>query len=372
MAAADQLAPQPERPNVDQTRELLQFLREENAANRAAVREDAEASRNLLRHTVWIVSIPVFALVSIAAFLGFRSITDLKQTIRDEARRETKAEIARMQTETQAEIARMQTEIRTTLQKQFQQPTLQNLVKDAAAESTRTAAEPLIKRAVAAQVETRVDAEQGAIRNALTAETQNAVRQMTPQIDSMVKQAVASKVTHDLEPLERQMDAIRNDSYVPILITRMNADDAQAFDALRPLASNGQSPPPDSEKEIIDSALKSVSDRFNFDTYVPRPIAFRADGEITDAIFSMSRVTRRIALDTILKRRDLAGLHPKKMPNITVLRRIIDMTTADPSLAVRCAAYRVLDSWTEQTFECFNPMAPAWWEANEQRALVER
>lgn len=60
-------------PFVGQTRELLQFLRVANDANRTAVRNDAEANRKLLLDTVKIVSIPVAVLIAVAAWFGFRS-----------------------------------------------------------------------------------------------------------------------------------------------------------------------------------------------------------------------------------------------------------------------------------------------------------
>jgi hypothetical protein len=83
-------------PPNDQTRDLLQFLREENAASLTAVREDAEASRKLLIDTVKLVSIPVTALILVAGWFGFKSISDLKGALEAEARKSTQAEIARM------------------------------------------------------------------------------------------------------------------------------------------------------------------------------------------------------------------------------------------------------------------------------------
>jgi hypothetical protein len=60
---------------------LLQFLREENEANRRAVREDAEASRGLLKFTVWLVAVPITALIIVVGWFGFKSVNDLRTTV---------------------------------------------------------------------------------------------------------------------------------------------------------------------------------------------------------------------------------------------------------------------------------------------------
>src|ERR1700675_5064859 len=105
--------PPPTPPNADQIRDLLQFLRTENEANRTAVRDDAESNRKLFLDTMKIVSVPLSLIILIVAFLGVRSISDAKALIQSEAR-----------TETKSEITRMQQEIRSRLDTQFQTPTL--------------------------------------------------------------------------------------------------------------------------------------------------------------------------------------------------------------------------------------------------------
>src|ERR1039458_6350499 len=85
MSASGQGAPDP--PRLDpQNRDLLQFLREENDATRKAARDEADASRGLLRFTVWLVSVPISLMIVTAAFVGWGSLEDIKQKIQIESR----------------------------------------------------------------------------------------------------------------------------------------------------------------------------------------------------------------------------------------------------------------------------------------------
>src|ERR1700761_9360952 len=154
----------------ESVRQLLTFLREESASARDHVRTQATADRELLTNTIKIVALPLTAVVAVVAFLGFKSLSDLKETIQQEAHNETKTEITRLHTETESQINAMQSEIRQRLNQQFQTDNLRIIVKDAARDQTQTSAKPLILSEVARQVKSRVDAEQGNIRNAVTSE----------------------------------------------------------------------------------------------------------------------------------------------------------------------------------------------------------
>jgi len=132
-------APVPAQPEPNDARELIEFLRAENDANRRAIREDAEANRKLLLDTVKFVSIPVTLLIATAGVLGFKSISDLKHTLETQARQATNAE-----------IARMQGEIRQRLEEQFKMPELQKMV--------RSSADAAVQSAVTKEVEKSLDA----------------------------------------------------------------------------------------------------------------------------------------------------------------------------------------------------------------------
>lgn len=166
-----------------QTQELLKFLREESEANRKSVREDSEASRELLLSTIKIVAIPVAVALAIGAWLGYRSVNDLKETLEHQAT-----------TATQAAIAHMQDDVHKRLTEQFETPALQKMVKETAAEYTKTQAEPLIKIEVANQVKSRVDAQRPAIAATVAQQTQMAVKQMGEDLRKRSFEEVATEV----------------------------------------------------------------------------------------------------------------------------------------------------------------------------------
>jgi hypothetical protein len=341
MSTSGQAAPEP--PRFDpQTRDLLQFLREENAANRQAARDEADASRGLLRFTVWLVSIPISLMIVTAAFVGWRSLEDVKRTIRSEADHETKAE-----------IARMQVEIRTTLKDQFQTPALQKTVKDAAIEATKASAEPLIKSEVAAQVRSRVDAERPSINAAVTQQTQSAVRQMGPKIDAIVRESVDTKVQTAVEPVSQRLSAMKADADLQRLITRMDNDDAAAFDQLYAIAATTTDP---EARTLANAALMSVIEGHDTGLRISNRFTVAHTEEQTFAeLINPDPSMRRTALDT------LEGNTKLDLP------RLLKIGTSDPSLNVRCEAIRAFDGRVKQTFRCLmGSFVAQWWEAHKK------
>jgi hypothetical protein len=289
-----------------------------------------------------IVSIPVGALILIAGFLGIKSIGDLKATLEAEARRST-----------QVEIGRMQGEIRATLAEQFKTPTLQKLIEQAAEESTKKAAEPLIKNEVSTQVRERVDAERPTIAATVTQQTQAAVKQMGPSIDSLVKGAVDAKISTSVDPIIKQ---VKDEADLQLLITRMNADDGVGFDSLMRLSGSGES----GQRTLIFSALRSVFVAHNQGLYTARTFQVaQTDEQLVAHLSDADPFPRQAALDALLSRRNLA-----------LLPRIVEMMRSDSSLNVRCSAYRAFDNWTHQSFQCLDADAAMdWWQKNKQSVL---
>src|ERR1035437_2644488 len=115
--------PVPVSPSID--RETLTFLREEAAANRTTLRDEAEANRKLLSDTLRIAAYPLAVIIAVAGFFGWKSLSDLRQSVQDEAKQQT-----------QAEVLRMQEEIRTRLKAEFETPQLQKMVREAATAQT--------------------------------------------------------------------------------------------------------------------------------------------------------------------------------------------------------------------------------------------
>jgi competence protein ComGC len=329
--------PPPTPPNANEIRDLLQFLRTENEANRTAVRDDAESNRRLFLDTMKIVSVPLSLIILIVTFLGIRSISDAKALIQSEAR-----------TQTQSEITRMQQEIHTRLDTQFQTPTLQKLVKDAAVEATQKSAEPLIKSEVASQVKLRVDSERPAIAAAVNQQSQLAVKQMGSQIDSLVRKSVDAKVSTDVDPF---IQKIKDEADLQLLITRMNADDAGAFDTLNRLA------PTSPQKDVIIAALRSVYAAHNSGMFQTRLFSvLQTDDQLVAHLSDADAYGRQAALDAIIKKK-----------NLSLLPRIMGMMQSDPSVDVRCSAFRAFNNWTSQSFQCLDSTgAFTWWAANKQ------
>jgi hypothetical protein len=329
--------PPPAQPNPEQIRDLLQFLRAENEANRNAVRDDAESNRKIFLDTMKIVSIPLSLIIVVATFLGIKSIGDAKGVIQAEACRET-----------QAEVTRMQSEIRVHLDQQFQTPTLQKLVKDAAKESTETSAAPLIKSEVAAQVKSRVDAERPAIAAVVNQQSQVAVKQMGSQIDSLVRKSVDARVSTDIAPV---IQKIKDEADLQLLITRMNADDAEAFDTLT------RFPATSPQANIIVSALRSVFGAHNSGMFLSRTFTSpQTDDQLIAHLSDPDAYSREAALDALIAKK-----------NLSLLPKVVEMMSSDPSINVRCSAYRAFDNWTAQSFQCLDSTrALSWWAANKQ------
>ncbi len=330
---------QPAPPNPDQTRDLLQFLREENEANRTAVRDDAEKNRKLLLDTIKIASVAISLIVLVAAFFGLKSISDVKDAIRTEAGRET-----------QSEITRMQGEIRKRLDDQFQTPALQKLIKDAAKEVTEKSAEPLIKSEVAAQVKSGVDAQKPAIAAAVAQQTQAAVKQMESEIESIAKKSVDTKVSTEVDPVIRK---IKDDGDFQLLITRMDADDAQAFDRLAHLPPSTDP----SRQSVAIAALRSVYAAHNSGMFQGHQFSSpQTDSQLVAHLTNVDPFSRQAALDALTSKK-----------NLSLLPRVVEMMIADPSIDVRCAAFRAFNNWTAQTFQCLDSNAFSWWLANKQK-----
>ena len=107
----------------------------EEAPSAADLRDENSEARKVIKELLAIAAIPLALLLAIFGFLGVKSVSDLKQSITDGARRQT-----------EAEVLRMQGEIRKRLDEQFKAESLQQLVRSAAKDAAATAAAPMIMR----------------------------------------------------------------------------------------------------------------------------------------------------------------------------------------------------------------------------------
>jgi hypothetical protein len=226
------------------------------------------------------------------------------------------------------------------------------MVKDAAAEQTRTAAEPLIKREVATQVKMRVDAERPVIVATVTQQTKEAVKQMQPQIDLQVKDSVEAIVQRQVKPVAQEMSKLQADAGLQRLIIRMGNDDAHAYDELVALRDHTSDP---ETRTLIASAVGAVE--MQQETGVHVGWAFYTPMSEEQLLEALSRPNPHDRLAA------LNGLSA----NAKLLPRLIDVINNDPSLTVRCQAARMFNGVTKQQFTCLNkPAQLKWWEANKQ------
>src|ERR1700733_1109567 len=84
--------------------ELLKFLRDEAEANRHRLHDEAEADRNLLKHILWVVCVPLSIALVAAGWFGISSITSLKQAIQQQAQDEGKQAIAQAKEQLHTEL----------------------------------------------------------------------------------------------------------------------------------------------------------------------------------------------------------------------------------------------------------------------------
>jgi hypothetical protein len=345
-ASAPVPAPEPSpktQPPFDATREVLAFLRSENEANRAALREDADKNRKLLTDTIRFTAYPLAAIIAVAAFFGWRSLADLKTSIRTEARSETKTE-----------IVRMQGEIREKLQAQFQTPALQKMVREAAEDQTRKAAEPLITSEVEKQVKTRVNAEEPTIVAEVTRQTQAAVKQMKPDIDSLVKKTVSVNIQENVAPVETSLKGLKADADLQRTIIRMNNDDAIAFDQLMVFVSSTSD---EATKQLVTGALKDAIDAHNDALRIGWTFtAPHTEDQMINELSSPDVSVRKTALSMLASNSKLST------------SRVVEIAANDASLNVRCEAGRIFDDRTKQHFKCLagHRILARWWEANKQ------
>lgn len=290
-----------------------------------------------------LVSIPLTLVLVIAGLLGLRSIGDLKKTIQTEAQRET-----------EAEVNRMQGEIRKRLTDQFQTPAVQKTVREAATEATKTAAEPLIKNEVGTQVKLRVDAERPAIGRTVTQQTQAAVKQMEPQIDSLVKDSVDAKVQKQVQPVVQSLQDLKADSDLQRLIIRMNSDDALAFDEVFSRLNQSSDP---KQRDFLGSMINDVVESHeNATRFALRFTAPHTEEQGLAELKNPARSMRLAALDNY-------GTSPKLS-----LSTLVELASSDSSLNVRCLAAKEFDRRTKQQFPCLaKQIFPLWWEANKQK-----
>jgi hypothetical protein len=326
----------------DNTERLLNFLLQENAAHRDALREDSKANREMLLGTIRLVSIPVAAAILFLGLFGLKSFSDLKDQLRASASEQI-----------DAETKRMQQEIRDKLREQFETSALQQMVKSAARDATDAAAKPLIKQEVISQVQAHIQGERTQIHDVVVSETKRGVSEMQPQIDAEItKQAnrAEGQIQAQITPYQELMK-------VGTLATLARNGDGQAFDNLMKISSS-QDPQAQQLATTTRNAIYfqyfEVLGEANYLRYTLMPPKSR--DELLPLLASSDAMERKGAID------GLTGLNDK-----SVVPDLIKIMRNDPYIFVRETAYHGL---VQLTGRRTNPLEPgdsweAWWEKNK-------
>ena len=105
---------------------MFEFLAEQSQKNRDALRDEANAVRDLFIKTSALVAIPLTAAITLAGIFFFHNLNEMKQEMVDEGKAEAKLE-----------IQKMNKQIDDTLQLQFATPNIQKTIDKAAETATR-------------------------------------------------------------------------------------------------------------------------------------------------------------------------------------------------------------------------------------------
>lgn len=338
-------------------RELLSFLREESAANRAALREDAEANRKLLRDTIRLAAFPLTAIIVVAGFFGWRSFTTLKQSIQNEA-----------QQETQAEIAQMQTEIRKKLQAQFKTPQLRHMVQEAASAQTGKVLRPMIQQEVRNDVSRKVRAQQPTINATIVSESHKAVDALEPTIDSIVSKRVNATVDQSVDreisaKVKPVLGSLQQSQQIAQLVLQAETGDGRAFDEMVALATN-RSTPVELQKSMFRAA-REIMGQHNGVYMARRFMRPTTNEEMLKYLRDPDPWNRQAALDSL----------PLK-----VLRKHLDelyrIMTTDPNLDVRQSGFTrfkqlIRTGGQKANIENLDNYTAAKWYAAHRQEMIE-
>jgi hypothetical protein len=192
-----------------------------------------------------------------------------------------------------------------------------------------------------------------ATREHLTAVTQQ-LTAVTQQLTAVTQQLADAE--QQLATAKGRLQAVERESDLNLLITRMNADDAQAYDSL------GMFKGTPVQNASVKAALEAVfqAHRLPYRQHHALWKHVFSDEEVENVLSSpVSRPYDRLsALEVLMTESLQLKLFPK----------LVSLALSDPSLDVRTAATQVLSNWT------MNPFSPldkdhlrSWWETRGKK-----
>lgn len=143
-----------------------------------------------------------------------------------------------------------------------------------------------------------------------------------------------------------------------ILVMRMNADDAAAYDALRESKSSADP----IEVLAVKSALQAVFESHNSET------ARSKRHPLERHIFTLEEATRVLDVGDSYNRAAAIETLMTLPPQPSLVPKLVSMSLSDASLDVRTAAIFVINAWTTQRFRALDKKQVLdWWNIDGKK-----
>jgi hypothetical protein len=165
---------------------MLTFISKENQRHR-------DYFQHLFERTFWFLTGIVTIACGFAVFLGINTINGAKEAAQQAAR--TQAREA-----TDAQIAKLKPEIDNRISKEFETPTIEQIVREKAQEATATTAHKIIVEEVDNKVGEAVNAEREDIHSTLKSAAANAVNEVKSTIQSEAAKDAREIIKAEIQP----------------------------------------------------------------------------------------------------------------------------------------------------------------------------
>jgi hypothetical protein len=333
--------------------EVLKFLAEQAEANRNVLNAQAKEDRELFKHILWIVSIPLIIVLGVAGFFGINDWISLDKKA-NASMQETSAQASRVMEKTQKE-----TEDALAEQKQKNDKVLGDL---------KTEDQELGRAEIAKADKTLRDKfsdpnMQKTLDNAATGAINDRIeKKIDDKVDKKLKETSdkVDKESHEVidkanKTLERtEAEAKKSSDLITryYLLTVPNLDDAKSFDELLKLRDSGTMEERTDVSKRVEAMRESTRNQLSLRITKGPCLGSAYD---LDGLFGSLDVPRRrnaiancssILSPDATNRQDLNsfGTSPQRLIELAGLPDILlDIAKQDPSLPVRAQAVNTIN-----------------------------